>query len=177
VSSVPTPKLLRDARPRLLISIVISALVFILLEVDALDSPRHYHLGLRRYLFLSLGLVDDEPCYYQKMRRSARAQDEGRLAVLTLLLATDCTSLLAIGFMLKDNKGLPATDATRNAFRCDSYLFLVAHAHDVRSALRTTIGLQETTSERHWGLDFPRKSARLLGFFYIFFCYWHDMPG
>jgi len=62
-----------DARPRLLISIVISADLYTAPEVDALDSPRHYHLGLRRYLFLSQWSMMSRATT-QKMRRSARAQ-------------------------------------------------------------------------------------------------------
>lgn len=40
----------------------------------------------------------------QKMRRSAQQQDEGRLAILTLVVAAACISLFAIGVMLKNTK-------------------------------------------------------------------------
>jgi len=151
VSSVPTPKLLRnlDARPRLLISIVISALVFIPPWSGCVGQPASLSPGTRVICFLALAWSMMSRATTQKMRR-ARAQDEGRLAVLTLLLATDCTSLWLLVSCSKIIKGsCHYTDATRNAFWCDSYLFLVAHAHDVRSALRTHYyrDYSETTSE------------------------------
>ncbi len=46
----------------------------------------------------------------QKMGR--RAQEEGRLAILSLVVAAACASLLAIVFMLKDTRGLPTTILT-----------------------------------------------------------------
>jgi len=104
-----------DARPRLLISIVISALVFILLRSGCVGQPVIITWDSGVICFLALA-CHDEPCYYQKMRRSARAQDEGRLAVLTPSCSLGLYQSLAIGFMLKDNK-VPATILTlHNAF-------------------------------------------------------------
>lgn len=166
VSSVPTPKLLRnlDARPRLLISVVISALVFILLPkwmrwtagfIITWDS------GVICFLALAWSMMSSATP--QKMRRSARAQDEGRLAILTLLIATDCTSLLAIGFMLKDNKGLPTAILTLHVMLsgvtviCSWLLmhtmFALHYAHYYYR------DYSETTSEgKTGGLDFPSEN-------------------
>jgi uncharacterized membrane protein len=48
----------------------------------------------------------------QKMRRRAQRQDSSRWVILTSLVGAACASLLAIGFMLKDNKGLSAAILT-----------------------------------------------------------------
>lgn len=42
----------------------------------------------------------------QKMRRNAQRQDESRLAILILVIAAACTSVLAIVFVLNDKKGI-----------------------------------------------------------------------
>lgn len=42
----------------------------------------------------------------EKMRRLAQSDDEGRIVILSLITAAACASLLAIGFMLNDLKGL-----------------------------------------------------------------------
>jgi uncharacterized membrane protein len=39
------------------------------------------------------------------MRRNAQSQDEGRLVILSLILAAACASILAIAFILKETKG------------------------------------------------------------------------
>lgn len=44
----------------------------------------------------------------QKMRRRAEVEDEGRWTILTLVVVAAFISLLAIGFVLKDQKGLTA---------------------------------------------------------------------
>lgn len=43
------------------------------------------------------------------MRRQARRQDVSRLAILSLIIAAGCVSILAIGFLLKDTKGASET--------------------------------------------------------------------
>lgn len=42
----------------------------------------------------------------ERMRRNAQHQDESRLAILILVVAAACISLLAIGFMLKHTTGI-----------------------------------------------------------------------
>ena len=109
VNSAPAPKLFKtlDARPRLLISLVVAALVSVLL-------PSWLHLPTRilcswdsgMICFLALAWWMMSRATPQKMRRSAQRQDENRLAILTLVVAAACASVLAIGFMLKDKKGI-----------------------------------------------------------------------
>lgn len=48
----------------------------------------------------------------QQIRRRARRQDDGRLAISILLVIAACISLLAIVFMLSNSKNLPATIVT-----------------------------------------------------------------
>ncbi len=40
------------------------------------------------------------------MSRNAKLQDDGRVVILSLILTTACASILAIGFILQDSKGL-----------------------------------------------------------------------
>jgi uncharacterized membrane protein len=97
----------------------------------------------------------------QKMRRSAKAQDESRLAILILVVASACTSLLAIGFMLKDNKGLPAAILTLHIMLSGVTVlcsWLLVHTmfalHYSHYYYRDE---SETTSEGTGGLDFPSE--------------------
>lgn len=96
-----------DARPRLLISILVASLVSGLL-------PSWLHLPTRILCIWDSGIV----CFLvlawsmmlratpQKMRRNAQRQDESRLVILSLITAAACASLLAIAFMLRDTKGI-----------------------------------------------------------------------
>lgn len=112
MTSIPAPKFLRSlkARPRLMVSIVVAGLMYILL-------PHWIRLPARILItwnsgaicFLALALSMITRATPQQMHRRAQREDEGRLTILTIIVAGACTSLLAIGFMLKDNKGLPAT--------------------------------------------------------------------
>lgn len=55
------------------------------------------------FLFLSwLVMVQATP---DTMRHNAKRQDEGRIVILSLILAAACASVFAIGFMLRDTKG------------------------------------------------------------------------
>ncbi len=115
MSFIPTPNSLRklDARPRLLISIIVSGLVGILL-------PHWLHLPTRIIIAWNFGVI----CFLamawsmmiratpEKMRRNAQRQDDGRLAILGLVVTAACISLFAIGVMLKNTKDLTLTILT-----------------------------------------------------------------
>lgn len=115
MSFVRKPKWFRnlDARPRLVISIVVFALVCILL-------PHWFKLPTRIIIawnssvvcFLAMAWLMMLSATPQKMRRSAQRQDEGRLAILTLVVVAACISLFAIGAMLKNTKDLTLTILT-----------------------------------------------------------------
>lgn len=102
-----------SARPRLLISIGVAGLVFFLLP-DSLRLSTQiiitWNSGVICFLILAGLLI------YQstpgRMRRRAQMEDEGRWVILASIVIGACISLLAIGFMLKDQKGLPASILT-----------------------------------------------------------------
>lgn len=109
MSFVSTPKLLRnlDARPRLLISIVVSVLVYILLPnwlSLATSAIITWNSGVICFLALAYSMMTSATP--QRMNRNAQRQDEGRLAILSLVVAAACFSLFAIGAMLKNTKGI-----------------------------------------------------------------------
>lgn len=152
-----------DARSRLLISSAVSGLVLVLLPsklplltrvIIAWDS------GVVCLLALALSMMlSSSP---QKMRRRARRQDSSRWFILSSLVGAACASLLAIGFMLKDKKGLPAAILTLHVTLsgatviCSWLLmhttFALHYAHsyyrdDSETSIADDIG----------GLDFPRE--------------------
>ena len=91
-------------------SIAVSGLVYILL-------PQWIRLAVRVIIawdsgaicFLCLAWSMMTSATPLQMHRRAQREDEGRLTILTLTVCAACTSLLAIGFMLNDDKGLPAS--------------------------------------------------------------------
>lgn len=112
MSSFPTPKLLKnlDARPRLLISIVVSGLVCFLIP-NWLSLPTRiiitWNSGAICFLALAWAMMNSATP--QKMLRSVQRQDESRSAILALVVTAACISLFTIGFMLKHTKNLSVT--------------------------------------------------------------------
>ena len=101
------PKLLKnsDSRHRLIISVGFAALVSVLLPswlrfplriLCAWNSGADCFLGLTWWI-----MIRATP---EKMRRFARVEYQGRVAILTFIVAAACASVLAIGFLLSDNK-------------------------------------------------------------------------
>lgn len=99
-----------DTRPRLLISLAISLLVSALL-------PHQLHLPTRILCawnfgsgcFLALTLSKMVRATPEKMRRYAQHEYEGRLGIFIITIAAACASVLAIGFLLNDKKGISPT--------------------------------------------------------------------
>ncbi|KAB8315734.1 DUF1345 domain-containing protein [Tolypothrix campylonemoides VB511288] len=101
------PKLFKnsDSRHRLIISVGFAALVSVVL-------PSWLHLPSRILCAWNLGAV----CFLsltwwimvratpEKMRRFARFEYQGHVAIFTSIVAAACASVLAIGFLLGDNK-------------------------------------------------------------------------
>jgi uncharacterized membrane protein len=58
------------------------------------------------FCFLFLSWIEMLKATPESMSRNAKFQDDGRVVILSLILATACASLLAIGFILHDSKGL-----------------------------------------------------------------------
>lgn len=101
------------ARPRLLISTAFAGLVYFLLPSWLRLSARiiiTWNSGAICFLILAGVLIYNSTP--QSMRRRAQVEDEGRWAILTSVVVGACISLLAIGFMLKEQKGLSASVLT-----------------------------------------------------------------
>jgi uncharacterized membrane protein len=94
------------------------------------------------------------------MRRKAKLQDEGRLVISSLITAAACASLLAIGLILHDNKGIPtailgvhvglSVMTILGSWLLVHTIFTLHYAHDYyQEDLRTSI------EDEVRGLEFP----------------------
>jgi uncharacterized membrane protein len=94
-----------DSRHRLLFCLGIATLVSVVLPSWFRLSTRilcTWNSGADFFLALTWwSMVKSTP---ETMRRLARSQYEGRLAVFCIIIAAACASLLAIGFILSDKK-------------------------------------------------------------------------
>jgi uncharacterized membrane protein len=98
-----------DAKPRLVIAILVAVLIYLLL-------PQWMHLATRIIfawdigviIFLTLVWLMMIKATTQKMQRYSQRQDESRWTILIVVVAAACASLLAIGFMLSGNKAISA---------------------------------------------------------------------
>jgi uncharacterized membrane protein len=96
-----------SVRPRLLLSTLAAIVTSFLI-------PSWVHLATRTlciwdaamFCFLFLSWIEMLKATPESMSRNAKFQDDGRVVILSLILATACASLLAIGFILHDSKGL-----------------------------------------------------------------------
>lgn len=152
------------ARPRLLTSIGVAGLVFIFLPDWLRLSARvivAWDCGAICFLVL-VGLLIHQATP-QRMRRRAQTEDEGRWTILALVIIAACISLLAIGFMLKDNKGLPASVLTLHlglagltvvtSWLLMHTIFALHYAHGYYMSDR-----QDANSQQVGGLDFPQDT-------------------
>ncbi|AFY31060.1 DUF1345 domain-containing protein [Calothrix sp. PCC 7507] len=96
-----------DPRPRLIIALGFAVFISIIL-------PPWLHLPTRLLcawnsgadFFLALAWLKISQATPEKTRRYAQADHEGRLTIFMLVIAAACASVLAIGFLLNDKKGL-----------------------------------------------------------------------
>jgi uncharacterized membrane protein len=96
-----------DAKPRLLVAILVAAAVYFLLPQWMQRSTRiivTWDLGVISFLILVGVMMNNATT--QKMQRSSQREDESRWTILALVVAAACASLLAIGFMLTESKNL-----------------------------------------------------------------------
>lgn len=96
-----------DPRPRLLTLLGVFGLTYFLLPKWMLLLTRlllAWDVGVICFLILAFATIDSATP--QTMRRSAQRQYNSRLTILTLVVATACASLLAIGFMLNNTKNI-----------------------------------------------------------------------
>jgi len=147
-------------RSRLLLSVLLAGVVSVLL-------PSWFHWPIRilcvwdsgMLCFLALTwslMVKATP---ETMQRNAQSEDEGRLTILSLVTAAACASILAIGFMLKDSKGIPPTILVLHVTLAVVTIvgsWLLVHtifaSHYAHEYYRTGKSLEECKAD---GLDFP----------------------
>ncbi len=96
------------------------------------------------------------------MRRNAQSQDEGRLVILSLILAAACASILAIAFILKETKGKDISVAIPHvglavltivgSWLLVHTIFAIHYAHEYYKDHRIHI------QDQAGGLDFPTDS-------------------
>ena len=99
-----------DSRPRLIIAIGLAVLVSVIL-------PPWLHLPTRILcawnsgidFFLAITWWKMSRATPEKIRRYSESEYEGHLAIFMLVIAAACASVLAIGFLLTDKKGLSST--------------------------------------------------------------------
>lgn len=96
-----------DSRPRLIIAIGLAVLVSVIL-------PHWLHLPTRILcawnsgidFFLAITWWKMIRATPEKIRRYSESEYEGHFAIFMLVIAAACASVLAIGFLLTDKKGL-----------------------------------------------------------------------
>jgi hypothetical protein len=101
--------------PRLFVSILVTALTAALL-------PAWLHLSTRILCIWDAGMICFLSLTWAVMFRStpammshkAKLQDEGRLVILSLITATACASLLAIGFIIHETKNVSGSALYQN---------------------------------------------------------------
>ena len=93
------------------------------------------------------------------MRQHAQLEDQGRVAILSMITAAACASLLAIGFILKDSKGasgniiiLHVTLAAVTIVGSWLLVHTIFALHYARGYYQDDKSLEECKEE---GLDFP----------------------
>jgi uncharacterized membrane protein len=96
-----------NPRPHLLVFAGTSAITYFLLP-NWMLLPTQLILAwdVGAICFLILAFITIDRATPQTMRRSAQRQDGSRSTILIIVVAAACTSLLAIGFMLKDSKDI-----------------------------------------------------------------------
>jgi uncharacterized membrane protein len=96
-----------DAKPRLLVAILVAVAFYFLLPQGIHPSTRiivTWDFGVISFLTLVGVMMNNAST--KKMQRSAQSEDESRWTILALVVAAACASLLAIGFMLAESKNL-----------------------------------------------------------------------
>ncbi|MGF1933641.1 MAG: DUF1345 domain-containing protein [Nostoc sp. ChiQUE02] len=152
-----------DSRPRLIIAVGLAVLVSVIL-------PHSLHLPTRILcawnsgtdLFLAVTwwkMVEATP---EKIRRYAESEYEGHFAIFMLVIAAACASVLAIGFLLTDRKGLSTILLTLHVILSimtivGSWLlvhtmFAVQYAHSYYKYIN-----RNHNEEITGGLDFPHN--------------------
>jgi uncharacterized membrane protein len=149
-----------DSRHRLLTSICLAAFVLVIL-------PHSLHLPTRilaawncgAYCLLVLNLVMMFKATPQTMRRNAKREYQGRLAIFILIIAAACAGVLAIGFLLTDKKGISPMLLTLHVMLAVTTIigsWLLVHTVFTLQYARNYYQDHESKNEEiAGGLDFP----------------------
>ncbi|MBP5972698.1 DUF1345 domain-containing protein [Brasilonema sp. CT11] len=150
-----------DSRHRLIISVGIGVLVCVLLP-SWLRLPTRtlcaWNLGADCFLGLTWWIMFRATP--QKMRRFAQLEYQGRVAILTLIIASACASVLAIGFLLTGNtKSLSTILLTLHVTLAVMTIissWLLVHTIFAMQYARTYYQVDNSNTEQiAGGLDFP----------------------
>ncbi|NMF62129.1 DUF1345 domain-containing protein [Brasilonema octagenarum UFV-E1] len=150
-----------DSRHRLIISVAIGVLVCVLLP-SWLRLPTRtlcaWNLGADCFLGLTWWIMFRTTP--QKMRRFAQLEYQGRVAILTLIIASACASVLAIGFLLTGNtKSLSTILLTLHVTLAVMTIissWLLVHTIFAMQYARTYYQVSNSNTEQiAGGLDFP----------------------
>lgn len=152
-----------DSRPRLIVAIGIAVLVSVILP-HSLHLPTRilcaWNSGIDFFLAITWWkMIEANP---EKIRRYAESEYEGYLAIFMLVIAAACASVLAIGFLLTDKKGLSTILLTLHVILSimtivGSWLlvhtmFAVQYAHSYYKYIN-----RNHSEEIIGGLDFPHN--------------------
>lgn len=149
-----------DSRHRLLTSICLAAFVLVILP-HSLHLPTRilaaWNCGI--YCLLTLNLVMMFKATPETMRRNAKREYQGRLAIFILIIAAACASVLAIGFLLSDKKGISPMFLTLHVMLAVMTIigsWLLVHTVFALQYARNYYQDHESSSEQiAGGLDFP----------------------
>ncbi len=150
-----------DSRHRLIISVAIGVLVCVLLP-SWLRLPTRtlcaWNLGADCFLGLTWWIMFRATP--QKMRRFAQLEYQGHVAILTLIIASACASVLAIGFLLTGNtKSLSTILLTLHVTLAVMTIissWLLVHTIFAMQYARTYYQVSSSNTEQiAGGLDFP----------------------
>ncbi|GAX43190.1 hypothetical protein NIES4075_42020 [Tolypothrix sp. NIES-4075] len=154
-----------DSRHRLLTSICLAAFVLVIL-------PHSLHLPTRiltawdcgAYCLLVLTLVMMFKATPETMRRNAKREYQGRLAIFILIIAAACAGVLAIGFLLTDKKGISPMLLTLHVMLAVTTIigsWLLVHTVFALQYARSYYQDHESKNEEiAGGLDFPSDVSR-----------------
>ncbi|WP_392530304.1 DUF1345 domain-containing protein [Nostoc sp. C117] len=152
-----------DSRPRLIFAVGVAVLISVIL-------PPFLHLPTRILcawnsgtdFFLAITWWKMIKANPEKIRRYAENEYEGHLAIFLLVIAAACASVLAIGFLLTDKKGLSTILLTLHVILSimtivGSWLlvhtmFAVQYAHSYYKYIN-----RHNSQEITKGLDFPNN--------------------
>ena len=149
-----------DSRHLLITSICLGTFVLLIL-------PHSLHLPTRilatwnsgAYCLLTLNLVMMFKATPETMRRKAKREYQGRLAIFVLIIGAACAGVLAIGFLLIDKKGISPMLLTLHVMLAVMTIigsWLLVHTMFALQYARSYYQDHESSSEDiAGGLDFP----------------------